>query len=574
MGDFADDLKKFGVAPEEAALIEQAVNLGRSRARRYTDDSQVLRTVERNLYRDKSGGDQFRDWQQILTNELRGTTAEELAFGDQPDWVREQQSAFAWNMHEGHQERYLDRHEDETANDYLNRPGKTTCNVTSLVIKTLSKLYHQPPVREWSETPPPADHVKERLEEIWAQPQFNSTMLELDKRVRLLGTVAVRPIYDPEAIGKVRLWLFNSHELRVICDPDRPWKAAAVIERTRPFSRGAGTLMQVWTDRYHVSLDGSTVDVEAHELGRVPHVFVRDGQTYHAFFREGRARSLCAPNVTLNNGLTDLEEIKSLQGFAVMEAVNPAEDNFRVGPRAVVKFKVANNTTPYGLKFHQPAAPLAELRADCDSQINRILMTNGVPVAALGAEINRRELSGEAIRAALQPLTEDLKEREAQFVPAELDLADSMCRTIAAHEPGFAYQRPGIDPTTLQPSFEVPPELKPDFSVTYTPLSFPESTRDTVLREQHDIAQGMETPPTLMLAKHPERFSTREEANQAWQDNLAEVRAAGFPATDQQPEGAPDPLSMGATDQPQPAPDTLDMLEQAGLVVHHADQRP
>jgi len=211
-----------------------------------------------------------------------------------------------------------------------------------------------------------------------------------------------------------------------------------------------------------------------------------------------------------------------MQGFSVLEVVNPAEDDIRLGPREAIVFRNQDKDKPFGVEFKSPNAPLRELRADIESQLQRVLDMNGVPAAALGAAINQRQLSGEAIRAAMQPITDDLEERAAIFEPAEWEIADSVLRTIAHHEPTFLYD---------------PVSDRPEFKVTYQPLSLPHSVREQVTKDDFDITQGITTPAAIMRRDNPEEFATHEDAVKQWEANLAETKNAGFSTTETEPEG-------------------------------------
>jgi hypothetical protein len=508
-----------GVSEEQAELIVEAIALARDQPKRAVFETSALRSVRRSYFAG-SQGESYKKFQQLITNELKALSPSEVAFGDIPDAIREQFSAFCWTMYKGHQERYLDRHEDEDPAEFLNRPQKRTLNVTRLVIDALSKLYHAPPSREFKEDlDPRMEHVRDRLEAIWAGELFNLSMQEADRRTRLVGTVAIRPMYDPEQPGSIRLWLYMSHQLRVIPDPAAPWRPAVVIERAHPF--GKKKSVTIWTDEWFVDMRRSgEVVVEAHGLGRIPHVFCKEELSYMSFFVEGRGRILCVPNAILNNDLSDLEEVKQMQGFSLLELVNPVEDEQRIGPREAVTFRPDDNTKPFGAKFVAPSAPIQQLRADASEQVELILATNGVPAAALGAEINKRSLSGAAIRAGMQPIVSDNKGRESQFKPIEHDLADSMLRIVRRHEPGFLYD---------------PESMRPAFVIFYQPLEFPLDTRDQVVKDDFDIAQAINTPAGVMRREEPDLYPTHEEAVEAWQQNLVELRSSGFtPGDDEQ----------------------------------------
>lgn len=570
-------LMGLGIDAEESALIASALALGRGSRGMVSMDTSALRSVRRTFYSGNTSGKDFRSYHTLVNNELKQLTPEELAFGDIPDWVREQHSAFSYTMFQGHQTRYLDRHEDETVNEFLDRPGKATLNVTRLVIDALSKLYHKPPLREFKAeegTPEAAaqEHLSERLAEVWGNKLFNQTMIHVDKMTRLLGTVAVRPIYDPDIPGKVRPWVFMSHQLRVIPDPLRPWRPAAVIERVHPFEnmKRRGQLnVNVWTDRHVVNISGQEVTVEEHQLGRIPHVFCRDDLSFNSYFVEGRGRDLCEPNAVMNNDLTDLEEIKQMQGFAVMQIVNPSEDDIRISPRTVVRFDDQDKETPYGVEFKTPEAPLDELRNGISNQIKDILMVNNVPVAALGAQIDKRSLSGTAIRAAMQPITDDLEERERIFEPIEADLADSILRVVARHEQGFTYQEPVQEAIVTEgggsesvTAWVVPDGRKVAFDVKYKPLSFPSDTRDQIAQDDFDIAQGMETPASIMRRRDPDAYSEHADAVAQWHKNRAET--AGFDSLASQDDAQR--ASYGGEEEELPGDKILSALESAGLV--------
>ncbi len=527
-----DTLVANGIEEEEAELIAEAIALSKNRARRASHEIPALRSVRRTFFAtsDTTGKD-FRKFHDLVTQEIQGLTPAEVAFGDIPDECREQYSAFCWSMYAGHQELFLDRHEDEDPAEFLNRPQKRTLNVTRLVIDTLSKLYHRPPTRKHkSETQPGPGgeeievfdspiEIRDRLDEIWSGELFNRSMQEIDRRCRLVGTVAVRPMYDPDLPGGIRLWLYMSHQLRVIPDPAAPWKPAAVIERVHPFGKEQSTT--IWTDTWFVDLRSKRrVTVERHGLGRIPHVFCRDELSYNSFFTEGRGRVLCNPNAILNNDLSDLESIKQMQGFSLLELVNPVNDKQRVGPRETATFRPSDKTRPFGARFVSPNAPLGELRADIAQQVEQILSVNGVPSAALGAEVNRRTLSGAAIRAAMQPIVSDNKNRESLFKPLEHDLADSMLRIVRRHEPGFAYN---------------PITDRPQFTLFYQPLEFPLDVRDQVVKDDFDIAQAITTPAQIIRRDNPEEFPDDEASIEKWQENLAEQRTAGFSPGEDEP---------------------------------------
>lgn len=495
-------LREKGIEPEEADLISQAIHLAREKDPSLSMDVSPLRSVQRAITNVR--GKSYRKHHKLIIDAITKISDSEAAFGDIPNGLREQHSAFCYEMYKGNQCRFLDRQPDETPEEFIDKPRKSTLNITSLVIYTLSKLYHESPVRKLVDGTP--QHVADALGKIWTD-MYDLTLMEVDRYTRLLGTVAVRPFYDEDVPGCIVPWVFLSHQLRVIPDENKPWKAAAVIERSQPFSKEPKAA--IWTAKSYVTLKGSQITYEAHGIGRVPHTFFKDKKSYTSFFVEGRGRDLCDPNAVLNNDLSDLEEIKQLQGFAVTQIVNPAEDDIRIGPRQAFVFKPEGPNDQFGVKFVTPNAPIAVLRADANEIVRGILQVNRVPTAALGVDMNKRQLSGKAIQAAMQPITDDMKERGKLFTPQELDLADSCLAVLNAHKPGFSYNRL---------------TEKPHFHVTYAPLKFPVPGQEKVVQDEFDIRQGIKTPADIIRASNPERFKTYEQAYDHWKKNVGEIK--------------------------------------------------
>lgn len=500
---------------KEAALLRAAMKLAKlgSGFRRQNVDSLIIPSFQHTHSGNAQRGGSYRDAHaQVVAEE--NLNVREIAFRGPSDELREEHAAFCYLMYQGYQQRFVDRHPGETPEAYLDRARKSTINLTRLVIRVLSQLYRKPPRREIREATP--DHVKIALREIWGN-QFNLDLLAVDRYTRLLGTTAVRPFYDPSSPGGIKLWAFLSHQLRVIPDPARPWKPLAVIERHEPFANKQRII--IWTDKSFLLIkENGAAHGLPHSLGRIPITFFKDDRCFTSFFVEGRGRGLCDQNAVINAKLTDINEIEQFQGFAVPCAVNPKEDQITVGPRRVLVFEPASKDEPWGLEFKSPDAPISELRAGIQDDMRNLLRQEQVPDAALGAEIGRRALSGVAIRQAMSPIVSDNEERGLAFNPVEVDLADNMLRIKSAHESatgGFTYNPKGD---------------QPHFTVDYQPIEFPTDIRDQIAQDEFDIAQGIETPPSIMRRRDPLKFKTHEEAVAAWEKNLAELRGERFPS--------------------------------------------
>lgn len=510
----------------EAELLARALRVARATALTYDLDSLATQRFWGALSARSSADSslstsQHRDAHRIVLDAARANVAQ-VAFGEPLDGVREQHAAFCYLMYRGLQWRFIDRHPGESAAEWEDRARKCVLNLTRLIVNGLSKLYARAPRREHDETRTP-QHVREALDQVWSD-QYDLALLNVDRMVRLQGTIGVRPFYDPESPGGIRLWALLSHQLRVLVDPTRPWRAEAVIERHQPFS--ARSRVCVWTDRTYVEvLPGGKAWGVAHGLGRIPVVFFRDSMSWTSFFVEGRGRGLCESNAVINSKLTDLAEIQQLQGFSVPTITNgPQGTGVILGPRRILRFKPAQGE-PSGLEFKSPGAPLAELRAGVEADILDVFRQENFPPAALGVDLSGSPVSGEAIRNAMQPLQDDLNERGRFFAPPELELADVCCRMLRRHRPGFEY-----DPATMRPVF----------TIGWQPLDVPADAGTRLQRDEFDLAHGVVTSAQILRRSDPVLYKTDEEAEEQVQKNVAWQRSLATPVLPTGADGPPE----------------------------------
>jgi len=495
-------------------------------------------------------GSVFRDAQLLSDRELT-IDARRMAFQGVPDGVREEHSAFCLLMYQGRQIRFLDRHPGETPEAFANRPRKTALNITRVIINALSKLYAQRPARKLAESTDDAIKIAlvgdeaAGIDGIWSD-DYDLELLETDRYTRLEGTTSVRPFYDADHPGHIKLVVFHSHQLRIIPDPAKPWQPKAVIEKHNPFD-GSGSVI-IWTARTFLQLNSDgTVDPSSgpQSMGRIPHTFFRDGKAATgSFFVEGRGRGLCDSNAVLNAKLTDLNEVYQYQGFAVPQITNlDGEDDLVLGPRRPLKFNDVEAGQPHGIEFKAPPSNLPQLRAEVNADIDAQFRVNGVPPAATGAQVNQRSLSGKSIAESMRPLLEDFRERSRLFAPFDKDLADNALSVRAEHDAGFEYDRK---------------TQKPRYQVDYQEPSFPLETDARIKSESHDIAFAMRTEPEIMHERDPDRFKTVEDATEQWQKNQELQRGNPNPsAGEEEPAAgedltesltAPEALTEGATD--------------------------
>lgn len=446
-----------------------------------------------------------------LTHREFSLTARELAFGDSPDEVREEMSRFCELMYRGYQLRFLDRHPDETPEQFLDRPRKTTLNLTRRIINMKSLLYVAPPVRTISKETPA--EVADAASEMFGNPFYNLALLEADRFSRLLGTVSVRPFYDPKAKGRIRLHVFMSHQLRVVLNPERPWEPMAVIERQNPYS--GEPQFVIWTARSVLAICGQRATGQTHGMGRIPHTFFKSEMSFSCFFVQGEGKDLAIANTTLNDKLSDLNEIIQFQGFSATEIVNPEAETPTLGPRTGLVFRPPDNTKPFGINFKRPSAPLRDIRDDIASDIADLTMAHGVPAEALGGMRANRNLSGFAIRQLMQPIYADNMLRGMAFAPLEEDLADSALRVRAEYDKTFNADFDKNEPAIgVSVRFEEPPMA----------VEIDEQVR----RDELDLAYGITTPAKIMQREDPARYPTVEDAQVEWLKNLEAIRAGGL----------------------------------------------
>lgn len=489
----------------ERERLAEGYRRARGGARVYGLDNLAIGAIHSNILQARRARRNYRE-QQRIAQQILGLSVEDLAFGNLPDTMREEHSRFCELMYLGLQSRFLNAHPGETPEDFLDRPRKRTVNLTKLAIKVKSTLYLEPPRREvdGDETP---EHIRERLQEVWSD-LFDLSLLEVDRMTRLCGTVAVRPIYDKRSAGKIRLSWLLSHQLRVIPDEDEPWRPAVVIERPNPWDRGAPVLL--WTDKSMVKIKGRQVSHEEHGLGGIPHVFFRDRLSCQALMVEGEGRDLCEANAVINDKLTDLNEIIQLQGFSVMEVVNPESDEPDMGPRAALVFRPTGDGVPFGVNFKSPNSPIKDLRSEIADDVRDLLRTHRVPEVAVAVALGSRAISGEALKVAFEPIFAENRERARLFRPAEQDLADACLRVIAANEPTFVYD----------------PENPVKVNVTYREGTIPMRLADELKQHEFDLTHGLTTPAEILHRRDPARYGSLDKAREQVAANRKENREA------------------------------------------------
>ena len=406
---------------------------------------------------------------------------------------------FCHDMYRGDQLRHLPRLTGESSLEHSRRAHKSFLNVTRVVIDVLSQLYRRPVTRKLSGD----DAAAKTIARAFANNPTAQLMLTVDRMTRLQGVCALRVSYQD---GEARFWPYPAHRLIVLPDPSQPLTPQCVIAFAA--SDDARTpLAHVWTsEKIATVANGRVIGEAEHGLGRVPFVFFHDRLPLDGFWVEGRGRSLCHANAEFNAKLSELAYTIAMQGFGVMEIVNPDPTrNIEIGPGRAIAFNVSGNT-PYGVDFKSPKAPIAELLADLEFCLRTLLKTQRVPESVLSVNLSTNA-SGLSILAAQSPVLEDRVERMSLFRSAEQDLVNCTLAVLREHE-GLTGQ-------------------------VQVALDFPEPQLEQSLSERMEVdawklQQGLTTPWEIMLRDDPDAFTDLEDAKRVWLARRAKMREAGF----------------------------------------------
>lgn len=403
------------------------------------------------------------------------------------EFARRRQARFLWDMYRGDQLRYIPRLPGEDAREFLRRPHKQFLNITRVVIDVLSQLYRRPVERSLKPE-------SERIRRVWARNPMDRLLLTLDRMARLQGVAAVRVSYED---GEVRYWPWSAERLNVLPDPDAPDRPLAVIA----LAAGDGSIAHVWTaDRVAEVSGGRVVLEQEHGLGRVPFAFVHDRMPLDGFFVEGRGRSLAYANAEFNAKLSELSHTVAMQGFGVMEIINPdPAQHIAVGPARAIRFNVGGDE-PFGVNFKSPNAPIRELIEDLEFFLRTLLKTQRIPDSVLSVHVGAN-VSGVSVLAQQSPVLEDRVERQQVFRAFEQELVDVTSAVLREHE-GAA--------------------IEPRVHVNYPEPQLEQNAAERMSVDDWRLRNGLVSAPELMRRDDPDAYPDIEDARNAWRENLAQ----------------------------------------------------
>ena len=423
------------------------------------------------------------------------------------DAAREEEAWFLKEMYAGRQEQFIDRYPEETVEEFARR-WKASLNLTRPIIDILSGLYKDAPRRIINSDFP---HIEQRLARVWRTNALDATMQTVDRMTRLTGTVALRPSYDRES-GRVTFWLFTPDKIRVIENPDDPRHPGAVIlrwtARNPEHPQRLTRIAHIWTrDEFARVVNGGEVKSERrkHGMGVIPVVFFHDRVDFDDFFTHGRGRDTALVNCVINNKLTHKLETIIYQGLGIPVIKNPTPGRELVfSPKRAITIDVPPGTEA-GLEFVSPDAPIADLLADVEADIEHLLLANRIPESAI--RIKAAAHSGVAIIAENIPIIEDRKERMRLFAPAERELIDVTLRVLNEFEEDFHFD---------------PEAHRYDFRIDYPEPRFPLNVQEQIARDEFMLGKGLITPWQIWMREDPDRFATEDDAKQKWQEQAKE----------------------------------------------------
>ncbi|MBZ0135670.1 MAG: hypothetical protein K8I27_04800 [Planctomycetes bacterium] len=432
----------------------------------------------------------------MRTQRASVTRPEELfaLYTSEGDNARRDESRFIWDMHNGDQLRYIPRLPGESAGEFLRRPHKQFLNITRVVIDVLSQLYRRPVERTFETS----DRARERIQRVYSRNPMDRLMLGIDRMTRLQGVGAVRVSYEN---GEVRYWPWPAHRLVVLPDFDRPDSPSAVVA----FAAGDGSLAHVWSPwRVSTVAGGRILSEQEHGLGCVPFVFVHDRLPVDGFWVEGRGRGVAYANTEFNAKLSELAHTVAMQGFGVMEIVNPdPNQEIAIGPARAISFNVSGHE-PFGVNFKSPNAPISDLIADLEFLLRTLLKTQRIPESVLSVNVGAN-ISGVSVLAQQTPVLEDRVERQQVFRAFEQELLDTTLAVLREHE--GLHGEVGIHVNYPEPMLE-------------------QNAAERMSVDDWRLRHGMTTPWALMYRDDPDGFTDLESARQAWETNLAALRAS------------------------------------------------
>ena len=426
------------------------------------------------------------------------------------DAVMRSLSHFAWEMYHGTQLKYLVPNPAETEAEFQRRQGKGFLNLTRLLVNVLASLYKNAPTRSIEAS----ERLRKRAEQLYDGAKVDNVMLTADRYAKLQGTCAIRPVF---LHGKMFYHVYPAHSFRVQTLPEKPWEPS-VLATYHDVETGSGAKVQIiriWTDRHFLQLENKKpTKFINHDIGRLPFTFVRDYNQPTSFWIQPQGAEIAYQNRRINAKISDLAYTVKMQGFGVLEVVNPdPSQEIVIAPNRAIQFRVMDNE-PYGINFKHPNAPIADLIDDIKFDIEQMLLTYRIPESAITVHLSKAS-SGVAIVAAQTPLHEILQERANLFRMYESDLLDCAMRVLAKSDKT-------MDEMTRREISGGKFNLRVDFPKPELNLSHSDKLASLEFKLKHNLI----TPWELMYKENPDGFADEDAAKEHYLRNLEGLKIA------------------------------------------------
>lgn len=466
------------------------------------------------------------------------------------------------------QARHLEKHPDETPEDFAARPKRYRRFVRQVVDVLTEHLYSPGPTR----TLGASAEADAWLQAAYAAAHVNAVMQAADRSATLNAVAAIQVEATGDPSRPIRLWLWKAHEFAVFTpgdDPTRPW--AVVTKSIMPAGLGKQkTRYQAWSARERLTYctepyaegrtaGGRRADVFIPEesgpspySGVLPFVFARNAPAISEFWEGGLGTALRECNQELDRGETELaNHVQEFLHPRLFVRNVPTSARFLEKVGRFIRLMpgpgqregdVPNQPDAF---FLQPTLNVAAAREDMRGFADATLEELGVPATTVHADAST-DLSGVAIVAKSLPLLARVKRRQAPFAETEEELA-----AAALAVAGVWHGRQGqADGARL-----VAAARAPRLVCVWPEPSFPLPTAERDAGDAAELDMGL-TDPIEMLARRrgvtlgqAEEMAVQiAERRKRWNAIMGET-APALTGADPTPTPDPaDPAEPGAAD--------------------------
>lgn len=420
--------------------------------------------------------------------------------------------------------------------EYLEQPGRISINLTRLFIDTLSVSYNEAPQRVYyrnGERVKEDDPVLIALSKQMASADYDRFMGMVDRWMRLLGNVVVRPIWD-EVNKQLVYHAYPSYCVRVLENPKNPRAPEVTIllgyeQGSKPDGLPDITpTAEIWDRESYRKLVGEQVKESLafsdaavrYDFSPLVHCF--DQPPFGGkgcYFVNAPGWQIAQQNQRLNEDYFSQYIYAALmQAIGILMVKGPFEGALEISPGRALHFPNADDAS--GLQSVAQGAMLSDFQGAIQFIIDQVRESYGIPKSILTADVMP---SGAAIIQASAPLMELRKHRQPLFAKIETDLLRATLQELRGRAEGFE--------TTLNPADW-------DVAILYPEPMAGMSVADQVAFDEHLLSIGVLTPGDIAMREKPGQFDSKEEADKFIAENKPEPVAPATAAVEPADEDA------------------------------------